>query len=671
MFSFGAPPDAVAWAALIVGLSLLVLPFRRISSLPPRFAVPALALLAGALSCGYFRYYLGGEPRVIDATAYLLEARSFAAGGFSFLVPSPTASFRGRFLISTAENDHALAVIFPPGYPALLALGVLVGKVEWMGPLLGGALVAATHGLTKSLTNNDRTALYAALLSALNACLRYHTAETMSHGWSALLATSALWATVQLLRDGVRWRWVAFLGGSLGFLVATRQLTGVLIALCCFVPLAVHLWAQKPRTSFRISQPTASASSSVPASSSKNDGWLLMATFLLSALPGVSLLLSHHLAITGSFFESPQTRYYDLADGPGSCFGWGLGHGCGYEHADVVQEQGGSGLTWKWALLNTLHRVHWHALDVANFEPLLLIGLLAAWKVRRHLVWWPLLSAIPVVVIGYAFFYFNGSYPGGGARFFSELIPSWHALIACGIAALRAPRPAFFSCLLGFALHGVYSHRLLESEHFGPSSSSLSTFLSEGPRPAAHDAPIPLAADSVVFVSSAHAFNLGALRTPLVRVARNTQDSRVWFLTREAQGASFVFEPEAPAASFEPLLKAPPPRRFVLESEVDYPPLFARHVWVHPSALALSCVSGGRALEVHVDGPRPELVLELLPMQRGIDRPPRLELQWVETHSVCRRRSIPAPLEGERLLLRLEEFTGLTHLDAVTWTSPE
>ena len=58
----------------------------------------ALCLAAFALSCAYLHYYLRGGPRIIDATSYLLEARSLANGSFTFHVPDPTGSFRGRFL---------------------------------------------------------------------------------------------------------------------------------------------------------------------------------------------------------------------------------------------------------------------------------------------------------------------------------------------------------------------------------------------------------------------------------------------------------------------------------------------------------------------------------------------------------------------------------------------
>ncbi len=75
-----------------------------------------LCLLAFGLSCAYVSFYLRGGPRIIDATSYFLEARSLAAGSFTFHRPTRAARFRGRFLLASPDGQ-GLGVIFPPGYP--------------------------------------------------------------------------------------------------------------------------------------------------------------------------------------------------------------------------------------------------------------------------------------------------------------------------------------------------------------------------------------------------------------------------------------------------------------------------------------------------------------------------------------------------------------------------
>src|ERR1700759_1852224 len=140
----------------------------------------ALCLLAMLLSWTYVHVYLRGGPRIIDASSYWLEARSLLAGRFSFSVSEPTAAFRGRFLLQSPDG-HALGVIFPPGYPLLLALGMWLGVPLVVGPVLGAGIVALTYALARALGQERKVAYSAALLSVLCAALRYHSADTMSH----------------------------------------------------------------------------------------------------------------------------------------------------------------------------------------------------------------------------------------------------------------------------------------------------------------------------------------------------------------------------------------------------------------------------------------------------------------------------------------------------------
>ncbi|HXK18057.1 MAG TPA: hypothetical protein VNG33_09650, partial [Polyangiaceae bacterium] len=265
------------------------------------FWLAVLCLLAFGLSSAYLSYYLRGGPRIIDATSYFLEARSFAAGSFSFHVPDPTGSFRGRFLLAHGDG-HELGVIFPPGYPLLLALGVRLGVTLLVGPALGALLVLMTFALARALQQPAKVAWVAAGLSVLCAALRYHTADTMSHGLATLLAGAAL--TFALRRD---WRFSPLCAGlCLGLLVATRPVSAA---------VALVLTGCALRKTAR--------------------AWPLL---LLGMLPGILLLLCQQHALTGSYFGSTQLAYYALADAPAGCFryGFGQGIGCRFEHGDYV-----------------------------------------------------------------------------------------------------------------------------------------------------------------------------------------------------------------------------------------------------------------------------------------------------------------------------------------------
>ncbi|MET0792005.1 MAG: hypothetical protein ABW061_10835, partial [Polyangiaceae bacterium] len=268
--TLGLPPDGVAWAALAAASVLLMAlhgPARSglARRLTPGVLRPILAFSAALLSAGYIAFYLRYGPRIVDATSYYLQARAMAAGRFAFPVPGPLGSFNGRFLL--ANDAGSLSVIFPPGYAAVLAVGFLLHAPLLVGPVLAALLVLATYGLALEVSGRSDVACVAAALSVLCAALRYHTADTMSHGLCALLLSAG---TLCALR---RTRWSALACGlAVGWLIATRPVSGLVGLL-----LALGLLDRSPRR---------------------------LLGFGLGLLPGVALLLAYQHAATGSPWSS-------------------------------------------------------------------------------------------------------------------------------------------------------------------------------------------------------------------------------------------------------------------------------------------------------------------------------------------------------------------------------
>ncbi len=648
MFALGWPHDPLTLGCLVLaGLCLLLRLPRRFSQSQLWGLLLALSLFGGALSVAYFHHYLEGQPRLIDATTYLFQARTLAEGSFGLKTEGPSASFRGRFLLSTEQDPHVITGIFPPGYPALLSIGVRLGHFEWVGPLIAALLVLATFRLGYLLFGHKKTALVAATFCAVNACLRYHTAETMSHGWSTLLALLALCEAVSLSRstttDQKRRRALLRLGLSLGLLISTRQLTGLLLTIACTIPLVWRAWLGGPRT------PVSSKHLILPP--------LLL---LLGMVPGLLLLLSHHNFVTDSFWESPQSYYYRRADGPPGCFSLGWGSGCHYEHGDVVSQQGGTGLSTKWMALNTLHRLHWHLMDIAHFEPLALLGGYWAWRQRRKVRALPVLLVLVTLPLGYGLFYFNGSYPGGGARFFSELIPLWHCFLAAALVRFRVVSWGFSACLAGFALHANYAHEQLASMHFGPSSRPLLEAFDQIEAP-------PGRPPSILFVSSAHHFNLATARSTHVTAARRTHDLREALVVASHPGAqAYTFDESDGLKEWAP----PSSQTFRVESEFDYPALDVQHAWVHPEHLPFSCVSRGRALRIHqLDPKEARLTVELPSPLRG-----RTVVAWIvnekATSHPCRAVALGQAPDSPTWSVPLRSFGTFTHLDRLEMSIP-
>lgn len=559
LLRFGAPPDAVAWTALVLaaGASILATrpPARLLdrAALSPRLPLTLLAIAAFLLSAGYVAHYLRGGPRIIDATSYWLEARALATGGWNFDVPAPGGSFRGRFLV-TPPDGTSLGVIFPPGYPAILALGFLAGAPLWVGPLIAALTVVATHRLAHRLFDSKRIALLAALLSVLCAALRYHTADTMSHGWGALLWLVALLCA---LRGGAL---LPVAGLAAGWLIATRPVTGAAALL-------------------------------IVAAASRGHGWRALAGIGAGLVPGLTLLALHQRALTGSLLGSAQLRYYSLADGPIACFryGFGDGVGCVFEHGDFVRARLADGFGAAEAAGTTLRRLHHHLLDVGNAEPLALlvpVAVVLGWRERGVRL---LGAGVGALVLAYVPFYFDATYPGGGARLYAEALPLEHVLVAWALHRLRVARFAPPVALAGFALHASFSHTALRDR--------------EGGRPMFEPNVLSRAGvdRGLVFVGTDHGFNLG--HRPGERglvVARHNGDAHDWLLWRrlgEPPAHRYHYDPWAPraVARVEPYLPVPSLR---FEAEAEWPPLAIEGGFAHPGFPEGDCKSGGAALRL-------------------------------------------------------------------------
>jgi hypothetical protein len=511
-----------------------------------------LCVLAFGLSCAYLSFYLRGGPRIIDATSYFLEARSIAAGAFTFHVPDPTASFRGRFLLASSDG-HQLGVIFPPGYPLVLALGIRLGWPLLVGPCLGALLVAATYGLARALGQARQVAWLAASLSVLCAALRYHTADTMSHGLATLLACTTLMLALQ------RSRWAALGAGlCLGLLIATRPVSAAVSLLLVGY-----------------------------ASRENRRAWLPL---LLGLLPGISLLLAHQHALTGTFFGSTQLAYYAASDAPAGCFryGFGAGIGCRFEHGGYVSQFLPNGYGFAPALRNFVVRFWLFATDATNAAPLTLF---AGYALARHVRSPLVLLGIGILLqaLAYVPFYFDGNYPGGGARFLCEAIPFCQILVARAAFDLRVTWLPPLVAVAGFAWHARHGHEELRDR--------------EGARPMFEPAVVAKAnvTRGLLFVDSDHGFNLGhdprvagASRGLLVARAHDDAHDRELY-ERLGRPLSYRYVFDFNGLTPPRVIPYVPARSGRIEAEAEWPVLGLRGS-AYPRRVP--CASAGAALRL-------------------------------------------------------------------------
>lgn len=605
--SWGRPPDEAAkLAAALCVVALLCALFARGRSLlglgptplPRHLFLWITAFFAALLSIAYVALYLRGGPRIIDATTYFLQGRALSHGDFSWPVMEPSGSFRGRFLLyreasgGSAGGEGLMAGIFPPGYPILLALGFGMGAPMVIGPAIAAALVIATYRLARTIAEEapgtsdesaEMIARTAALLSLVCGALRYHTADTMAHGATALGIALALDAALR--------RRVVVAGLVVGAVVATRPVSALAVGSVALVML-------------------------LRAGGTGEGRAVVVRRFILGTLPGVAILLLAQHAATGAWLTSSQRMYYANSDGPPGCFGAGASAGCLHEHGEFVAARLKNGFGIVAAAGTTLRRLRMHLLDVANLEPLALLVLVplarARGAVKRSPAVLAALTVIALHVLAYAPFYFDGNYPGGGARLFADVLPIEHALVALAIARLvsaprhlRAVYVVLAASLAGFAVHASFDHIKLADR--------------DGGRPMFE--PDLLArsnvASGLVFVDTDHGFALGhdpeaRIKDGIV-VARlhNDDRDRILFDRLEhpptflykfdipqldtplppgapplSQTAVPVVVPWAPPASADSL-------RF--EAEADWPVLAQSGGFAVP-VFADACASGSRGL---------------------------------------------------------------------------
>lgn len=603
--SWGRPPDDAAKlaAALAVAALLCVLTGRGRSllgvgptPLPRHLFLWITAFVAALLSISYVAFYLRGGPRIIDATTYFLQGRALSHGDIAWPVLEPSSSFRGRFLLYHEAGgpgpggEGLMAGIFPPGYPILLALGFGMGAPMVVGPALAAALVIATYRLARTMAEEspgaspelvEAVARTAALLSIVCGALRYHTADTMSHGATALGIALALDAALR--------RRVVIAGLVVGAVVATRPVSALAIGL-----VAMALVLRRPRTEAM---------------------GVVVRKFVLATLPGVLLLVLAQHAATGAWFASSQRMYYATSDGPPGCFGPGAAAGCLHEHGEFVAARLAKGFGVLAAAGTTLRRLRMHLLDVANLEPLALLVLVplarARGAARRSPAALAALAVIGLHILAYAPFYFDGNYPGGGARLFADVLPIEHALVALAVARLvSAPRylRAAFAVLAlalgGFAVHASFEHVKLADR--------------DGGRPMFEPDLVARAnvTTGLVFVDTDHGFDLGY--DPEARIKngivvarlRNDDHDRMLFDALD-HPPTFLYKFEIPPPGTPAVPGGPPPAQATpviipwappasaeslrFEAEADWPVL-AQSGGVAMPVFTDTCASGSRGL---------------------------------------------------------------------------
>lgn len=164
-------------------------------------------------------------PLHLDEVAQVVQARILAQG--RLWLDAPTAP-EFRSLLHILDIDGKWFAQFPPGGPLMLVPGVWVGAPWLVGPVLGGASVAAFWGIARRVLPAP-AALGSALLFLVTPFVVTMSASHMNHVaalWWLLVASLSV---VRIERGEGRWSPLV-LGLALGMLAATRPVDAVAYA---------------------------------------------------------------------------------------------------------------------------------------------------------------------------------------------------------------------------------------------------------------------------------------------------------------------------------------------------------------------------------------------------------------------------------------------------------
>jgi len=192
----------------------------------------AAFFLAALISQGIFERI----PHVEDEAAYLFQAQVFAQGRLKVPTPPYPTSYWSPFVLDFQGQRFGK---YPPGYPLLLSLGVLVGQ-PWIVNALMASLTLYALACAGRVIYSPVTGLLAAALGLSVPVFLAMSGTLLSHPTSLLFATLLLWAFASLIQkpaDSYRWHYAVVAGLALGCLFITRPFDAIGVSL----PFALYL----------------------------------------------------------------------------------------------------------------------------------------------------------------------------------------------------------------------------------------------------------------------------------------------------------------------------------------------------------------------------------------------------------------------------------------------
>ncbi len=341
-------------------------------------------LLSGLLAVVSYQRH----PHIQDEVAYLIQADFLAHGVLS--VPAPPDETAFDIYLIQFNNDRWYPIL-PFGWPAMLALGTLIGVPWLVNPLLTGLSIIITYLVIQELYSRQIARLTVFLL-CFSPWYIFMGMNFMNHMSTLFYMLLAVYAFLRAQSTG-KIIWAVASGVSIGIVSLIRPLDGVIVA------VLIGLWAVgRGERRLRIGSIVA----------------LIFSTALTAGL-----VLPFNQALTGDPLVFPVDAYMDQRFGINSyAYGFGPERGQGW-HIDP-----NPGHTPLDAMINAELNTFSINIELFGWSTgslwLAAIFILSFKYGKRDYL---MLAVIISVFIAYFFDYFSGG-PDFGARYwFLMIIP--------------------------------------------------------------------------------------------------------------------------------------------------------------------------------------------------------------------------------------------------------
>jgi 4-amino-4-deoxy-L-arabinose transferase-like glycosyltransferase len=400
-----------------------------------RFAVAAaLWILLVCSLLAWFAYQ--NHPHVPDEVVYLYHARYFAQGLLSLPLPEVPAAF--NLDLMTYEADRWYSPV-PPGWPAALSLGVLMGAAWLVNPVLNALNVLLAYVLLRGMFDR-RTARIATLLLCASPWFIFMGMNFMTHTFTLTCALGAA-VCVLRLRRGRSVAWTIPGGIAIGVMGLIRPLEGLVMAV--LLGLWTAGWPWSARSVVRV------------------------ACLAIVSLAVGALAFPYNAHLTGSATTFPLMAYTDAIYGAGTnALGFGANRGLGWPGLDPLPGHGALDVLVN-ANLNA-HGVNVELLgwSIGSLLPILL--LLAMRRISRP-DWW-MLAVVASIAGVHSLYWFSGG-PDFGARYWYLMLVPCIALTARAVVVVGerlARTPADVSATSDRVLAGALALALVSVVCFIP-----------------------------------------------------------------------------------------------------------------------------------------------------------------------------------------------------------